>query len=142
MHTRAQSEHTRTHASKDRVARAHTRTHLHPLHTQYPAVFSFGLVRKTPPAQKDIDVTSTTMRFLGRGYSSKEKLHSHEQPDLTIVTRLTGPGGWVVSVSQERGSRAGAFHAVGASPSSLFVLLACGCGVRALHLFCFFSGWA
>ncbi|EFJ37365.1 hypothetical protein SELMODRAFT_77069 [Selaginella moellendorffii] len=59
----------------------------------YPEVFTGGVFSKTGPSQEEIDNSSFSMVFVGRGFKDASKVPpgKKQQPDMEIITRVTGP---------------------------------------------------
>lgn len=56
----------------------------------FPSVFSLGWFKKKGPSEDEINSASFKMWFVGRGFKDSSSDRNGE-PDMEIVTRMTGP---------------------------------------------------
>ena len=58
---------------------------------KFPHILTMGAVKKGGPSREQIDGTSFTMTFVGRGFDSLESMNNGGKPDRQITARLTAP---------------------------------------------------
>ncbi|RUS90010.1 hypothetical protein EGW08_002197, partial [Elysia chlorotica] len=58
---------------------------------KYPHIFTLGLFRKGGPTKEQIDGSSFSMTFVGRGFDSAANMKPGAKPNRLVVARLSGP---------------------------------------------------
>jgi len=58
---------------------------------KYPQIFTLGTFKHGGPTKKQIDGTSFSMTFVGKGFDTADKDRQGQKPNRTVVTKIIGP---------------------------------------------------